>query len=111
MKTIKFKSLFIAIAMIITTVSCTKDFLEVEPKETDLEANYYKNKEQAFAGLVAVYDIMNKNSGGFDNILTMMNSGSDDHYAGGGGATDGAGIQGFSNYTLNPTTISPPPPA
>jgi hypothetical protein len=64
MKTIKFKSLFIAIAMIITTASCTKDFLEVEPKGTDLEANYYKNKEQAFAGLVAVYDIMNKNSGG-----------------------------------------------
>ena len=44
MKTIKYKSLFIAIAMIITTVSCTKEFLEVEPKGTDLEANYYKNK-------------------------------------------------------------------
>lgn len=106
MKTIKFKSLFIAIAMIITMVSCTKDFLEVEPKGTDLEANYYKNEAQAFAGLVAVYDIMNKNSGGFDNMVTMMNAGSDDHYAGGGGATDGAGIQGFSNYTLNQTTIS-----
>jgi hypothetical protein len=106
MKIIKFKFLFIALAMIITTVSCTTDFLEVEPKGTDLEANYYKNEAQAFAGLVAVYDIMNKNSGGFDNILTMMNAGSDDHYAGGGGATDGAGLQGFSNYTLSPTTIS-----
>lgn len=87
-------------------VSCSKDFLEVDPKGTDLEANYYKNQEQAFAGLVAVYDIMNKNSGGFDNMVTMMNAGSDDHYAGGGTATDGAGIQGFSNYTLNSTTIS-----
>jgi hypothetical protein len=106
MKTIKFKSLFFAIAMIITMVSCSKDFLEVDPKGTDLEANYYKNQEQAFAGLVAVYDIMNKNSGGFDNMVTMMNAGSDDHYAGGGTATDGAGIQGFSNYTLNSTTIS-----
>lgn len=106
MKTIKFKFLFIALAMIITTVSCTKDFLEVAPKGTDLEANYYKNESQAFAGLVAVYDIMNKNSGGFDNIVTMMNAGSDDHYAGGGGATDGAAIQGFSNFTLSSTTIS-----
>ncbi len=35
----------------------------------------------------------------------MMNAGSDDNYAGGGGATDRAGIQSFSNYTINPTTI------
>ncbi len=35
----------------------------------------------------------------------MMNAGSDDNFAGGGGATDGAGIQGFSNYTLNPNIV------
>jgi starch-binding outer membrane protein, SusD/RagB family len=105
MKTIKFKFLFIALAMIITMVSCEKDFLEVQPKGTNLEANYYKNESEAFAGLVAVYDVMRKNSGGFENMITMMNAGSDDFFAGGGGATDGAGIQGFSNYTLSPTTI------
>lgn len=105
MKTKKYMFLSIAMAMIITMVSCTKDFLEVEPKGTSLEANYYKNQTEAFAGLVAVYDVMRKNSGGFENMITMMNAGSDDHYAGGGGATDGAGIQGFSNYTLSPTTI------
>ena len=43
---------------------------------------------------------MRKNSGGFENMITMMNAGSDDHYAGGGGASDGAGIQGFSNYSI-----------
>ena len=91
--------------MIITMVSCSKDFLDVQPKGTNLEANYYKNESEAFAGLVAVYDVMRKNSGGFENIITMMNAGSDDFFAGGGGATDGAGIQGFSNYTLSPTTI------
>jgi len=105
MKKIKVKLLFIATAMIITMGSCTSDFLEVAPKGTDLEANYYTNQSQAYAGLVAVYDIMNKNSGGFDNIITMMNSGSDDHFAGGGSATDGAGIQGFSNFTISPTTV------
>ena len=105
MKTKNFKFLYIAVAIIITTVSCTKDFLEVAPKGTNLEGNYYKNQAEAFAGLVAVYDVMRKNSGGFDNMITMMNAGSDDHYAGGGGATDGAGIQGFSNYTLSATTI------
>jgi starch-binding outer membrane protein, SusD/RagB family len=105
MKTIKFKFLFIAFAMIITMVSCSKDFLDVQPKGTNLESNYYKNDTEALAGLVAVYDLMRKNSGGFENMITMMNAGSDDNYAGGGGATDGAGIQGFSNYTLNPTSM------
>lgn len=105
MKTINIKFLLIAVAIIITAVSCSKDFLEVEPKGTSLEVNYYKDKNEAFSGLVAVYDIMRKNSGGFENMITMMNAGSDDHFAGGGGETDGAGIQGFSNYTLSPTTI------
>ncbi|WP_395050730.1 RagB/SusD family nutrient uptake outer membrane protein [Flavobacterium sp.] len=107
MKTIKIKFLFIALAIIITMVSCEKDFLEVAPKGTNLESGYYKNETEAFAGLVAVYDMMRLNSGGFDNMITMMNAGSDDHLAGGGSETDGAGIQGFSNYTLSPTTISP----
>jgi hypothetical protein len=48
---------------------------------------------------------MRKNAGGFENMITMMNAGSDDNYAGGGGATDGAGIQSFSNYTINTNTI------
>ena len=107
MKTIKIKFLFIAIAIIITMVSCEKDFLDVQPKGTNLESSYYKNETEAFAGLVAVYDIMRKNSNGFENIITMMNAGSDDHYAGGGSETDGAGIQGFSNYTLSPNTMEP----
>lgn len=105
MKTLKNKFLFIAISIIMTMVSCEKDFLEVEPKGTNLETSYYKNETEAFAGLVAVYDLMRKNSGGFENMITMMNAGSDDHYAGGGSETDGAGIQGFSNYTLSPTTM------
>ncbi len=105
MKTKNLKFLLIAIAMIMTMVSCTKDFLEVTPKGTVLESNYYTNQTEAFAGLTSVYDLMRKNSGGFENMITMMNAGSDDHFAGGGSATDGAGIQGFSNFTLNPTTM------
>jgi hypothetical protein len=109
MKNIKIKSLFIATAVVFTSLSCSNEFLEVAPKGTNLESNYYKNETEALAGLVSVYDLMRKNSGGFENMITMMNAGSDDHFAGGGGATDGAGIQGFSNYTLSqyniPTTF------
>jgi hypothetical protein len=105
MKTINSKFLFIALAIIITMGSCEKDFLDVDPKGTNLETSYYTNETEAFAGLVSVYDLMRKNSGGFENMITMMNAGSDDHLAGGGSETDGAGIQGFSNYTLSPTTM------
>ena len=75
--------------------------MDIEPQGQFLTANYYKDQTQAFSALVGVYDVLRKNSGGFENMITMMNAGSDDHYAGGGSSTDGAGIQGFSNYTLN----------
>lgn len=104
MKITKNNYIFIAIAIVFAMGSCSEDFLEVEPKGTNLESNYYQNEDQAFAGLVAVYDVMRKNSGGFENLICMMNAGSDDNYAGGGNSSDGVGIQSFSNYTMNANT-------
>jgi len=94
-------NLIIAAAMMTSLASCDKGFIEIQPKGQFLSANYYADKDQAYGALVAVYDVMRKNSGGFENMITMMNAGSDDQVAGGGGASDGAGIQGFSNFTLN----------
>jgi hypothetical protein len=105
MKNIKFNYLFIVVTMAMALLSCKKEFVDIDPKGQFLSENYYKDKDQAYGGLVGVYDIMRKNSGGFENMITMMNAGSDDHVAGGGGATDGAGIQGFSNYTLTSTIV------
>jgi hypothetical protein len=85
--------------------SCKKDFITIQPQGQFLTDNYYQNRDQAYSGLVAAYDVLRKNAGGFENMITMLNAGSDDNYAGGGGATDGAGIQGFSNYTLNANII------
>jgi hypothetical protein len=100
----KLHNLLIA-GLILFFTACTKDFIEVSPAGQFLTENYYADESQAFSGLVGVYDVLRKNSGGFENMISMMNAGSDDHFAGGGGATDGAGIQGFSNYTLNPTIM------
>jgi hypothetical protein len=97
--------LVIAIAIIFTMGSCSEDFLEVQPEGSVTDQNYYKTPEQAFAALVAVYDPIRTNSGGFDNMITFMNAGSDDHVAGGGSATDGAGIQAFSKYSINGNTM------
>ncbi|KQT35495.1 carbohydrate-binding protein SusD [Chryseobacterium sp. Leaf405] len=84
-------------------VSCSNGNLEdVENTGTFDESTYFQNEEQSFSGLVATYDMLRKYSGGFENMVTFFNGASDDFYSGGGNSSDGAGIQGFSNYTLNP---------
>lgn len=105
MKTNNFKFILAALAVIMTMVSCSEEFLEVPAKGTNLETNYYRNQDEAFAGLVAVYDVMRKYSGGFDNMATFMNAGSDDFLAGGGNESDGEGIQGFDDFRITPTTM------
>ncbi|WP_066224437.1 RagB/SusD family nutrient uptake outer membrane protein [Formosa haliotis] len=91
--------------LLVLGVSCSEEFLEVEPKGTPLEDNYYKNEDQAYSGLVAVYDVIGKFSRGFENMVTFFNAGSDDFFAAGGGATDGAGIHAFDDYSIDQTTI------
>lgn len=105
MKLIKTTYFITAIASVVLFASCKKDFIDIPVRGQFLTENYYANASQALGGLIGVYDPIRKNSGGFENMITMMNAGSDDHFAGGGGATDGAGIQGFSNYTITPLTM------
>lgn len=105
MKKFIIKAVLLSSVLVAILSSCGESFLDVQPEGKPLESAYYKNQSEAFAGLVSVYDLLRKNSGGFENMITMMNAGSDDHFAGGGGATDGVGIQSFSNYTQNGTTI------
>ena len=105
MKTNTFKLVLTAFAVIFTLNSCTEDYLEVPVKGTNLESNYYRNESEAFAGLVAVYDVMRKYSGGFENMATFFNAGSDDFRAGGGNASDGVGIQSFDDFNITPFTM------
>lgn len=100
MKKIQWHTIGLAGMLLILLAGCKKSFVDISPEGQFLTENYYKDQTQAYGALVGVYDCIRKNSGGFENMITMMNAGSDDHVAGGGGATDGAGIQGFSNYTL-----------
>ncbi|PQA55701.1 RagB/SusD family nutrient uptake outer membrane protein [Siphonobacter curvatus] len=82
--------------------SCSDSFLEVKPRGTDLETNYYRNQQEAFNGLVAVYDVVGWQGGGYVTKVGAVNAASDDHYAGGGGPSDVTDYQVFSNYTLTP---------
>jgi hypothetical protein len=100
MRTINIKYLIITVLVINILGACKKSFVTLTPQGQFLSEYYYANQDQAYAALVAVYDPLRKNSGGFENMLALMNSGSDDHYAGGGNATDGTQLQAFSNYTM-----------
>jgi len=103
MKTFKY---IIALSVLTAaTISCSEDFLDIQPTGVNVENNYYKDEAQAYAGVVAVYDVLKKQSSGFENMIAMLNAGSDDFYAGGGGATDGTGLQNFANNALTPATI------
>lgn len=102
----KILGLGIALPILMLVISCSEDFLDVEPKGTTLEENYYSNEAEAYSALVAVYDVLGKQSRGFENMIAFLNSGSDDHYAGGGSSSDGTQLQVFSNYTISESTVA-----
>ena len=105
MKHIRINRAIFAATFLVLLGSCSKDYITLQPKGEFLTQNYYATREQAYSGLVAAYDLLRKNAGGFENMITMMNAGSDDNYAGGGGPTDGVGIHGFSDFTINANTM------
>ncbi|GAA0554636.1 RagB/SusD family nutrient uptake outer membrane protein [Chitinophaga japonensis] len=84
--------------------SCSKSWLDVQPKGSIPEEDYYKNADEAMNGLVAVYDVVGWQSSGFVTKVGALNAASDDHYAGGGGPNDVSSLQVWSNYTLTPAT-------
>ncbi|KQS92340.1 RagB/SusD family nutrient uptake outer membrane protein [Chryseobacterium sp. Leaf394] len=97
-------SLFVGAAF--TNTGCTNSNIEdVEYLGAFETENFFRNEQECFFALVGAYDGLRKYAGGFENMVTFFNAGSDDFYAGGGSSTDGAGIQGLSNYQLNSTTM------
>jgi hypothetical protein len=92
--------------ILLLSVSCSKDFLEVESKGTSLEGAFYKNESDATSALVAVYDIMNVNSSSFANIISFMNAGSDDNFGGGGPGEGSNTVAQFSSFGVNPINMN-----
>lgn len=104
MKKSSYKAIAALCSALLLTSACSKSFLEVKPTGTDLEANYYKNETEAYNGLIAVYDVVGWQGGGFVTKVGAMDAGSDDQLAGGGGPNDITDFQVISNYTLDPAT-------
>lgn len=84
--------------------SCSKSFLDVDPKGTALEDNYYKNAGEAFNGLVAAYDPLGAEvASTYSNKVGVLNAASDDCYAGGGSSSDQPTWVAWDNFTLDPS--------
>ncbi len=94
--------LCIAVLSLGAVQSCSSDYVEdVQNKGAFNTDEFFKDRNQAFQALIGVYDPINKYAAGFENTITFFNAASDDFNAGGGNATDGIGIQSFSNYSID----------
>jgi len=98
----KYQLLWVLI-IFIGLASCSKDFLELDPRGTELETNFYKNEEQIFQGLVAAYDVLQwGGTNGWTMKIGLLNAASDDTYAGGSDASDQPSWVAYDNFTLDP---------
>jgi len=84
--------------------SCSKDFLELEPKTGQTEANYYKTEGQAFLAVTAVYDAYSVQNWQF--VPVMSDIFSDDAFCGGSDATDMAQWQDMESFKMEPENNS-----
>jgi len=93
----------LTLALLTLATSCSKSYLDVDPKGKTLEVNYYKTPAQAFEGLVAAYANMTMEDG-WANKLSAINSASDECYTGGANVGDFSNYQPWNTYTLTEVT-------
>lgn len=102
-KNIKIKYSTIFLFGLLLFSSCAKSFIELDPKGKDVEASYYANPDQAFAGVVAAYSALNTETfSTYSNTLGPLNSASDDCYAGGASSSDMGTWQAWNTNTMTP---------
>ena len=95
--------LFLLLIASIVFASCGKDFLELEPRGTQLESSFYQTQEELFQGLVATYDVLQwGGTNGWTMKVGLLNAASDDCFAGGSDASDQPSWVAFDGFTLDP---------
>ncbi|RQO70468.1 RagB/SusD family nutrient uptake outer membrane protein [Pedobacter sp. KBW06] len=98
----KIKYLIAIVVVMQAGTSCKKDFLEVAPRGTALEGNFYKTDEEVYQGLIAAYDVMQwGTSGGYTMKMPLLSAASDDCYAGGSSPSDQPNWVAFDNFKMD----------
>jgi hypothetical protein len=93
-----------SLAIMFAGTSCSKDFLELEPKTGQTEANYYKTEDQAFLAVTAVYDAYSVQNWQFVPVMSDIYS--DDAFCGGSDATDMSQWQDMEMFKMDPENNS-----
>lgn len=103
MKKVQHKILWTLIALVSIT-GCTESWLNLEPRGTQLESNFYRTEEEVFQGLVAIYDVLQwgGTNGDWTMKMGLLNVASDDCYAGGSDASDQPTWVAYDKFTLDP---------
>lgn len=95
------KSTIAIVALMQIFVSCKKDFLELTPRGTTLEDNFYKNEKEVMQGVIAVYDVIQwGTTGGFTMKMPLLTAASDDCWAGGSNAADQPAWVAYDNFNM-----------
>ena len=79
--------------------SCTKDYLELQPRNAASTETFYKNQTDAIQAVNAAYAQLQQ-AGMVNHALWAMDIMSDNSFVGGGGAADGIEFQQLDNYTI-----------
>nr|WP_199158993.1 RagB/SusD family nutrient uptake outer membrane protein [Pedobacter sp. ASV2] len=99
-RNIKYSTLILAISLI--AVSCKRDFLELSPRGTALEDNFYKTETEVYQGLISVYDVMQwGTTGGYTMKMPLLSAASDDCFAGGSNASDQPNWVAYDNFNMD----------
>jgi hypothetical protein len=103
MKNIRLKTGFLFI-LLLSSLSCDKDFLDVSPKGIINSDSFYATKADAEQAVTAVYGMLNYMQVWDMWILADLGSvASDDAEAGGATPEDVAGWQNIDNFTFTPS--------
>jgi len=90
------------VAVMVVFVSCKKDYLELTPRGTALEDNFYKNETEVMQGVIAVYDVTQwGTTGGYTMKMPLLSAASDDCFAGGSNASDQPNWVAYDNFNMN----------
>lgn len=105
MKIIKVKTVF-ALLIPLLFIGCSDDFLDLNPLDQEVTANFYHTEDHAFQALVAIYDVLTYQSTpgvAWAPFLTASDALSDDAFAGGSDPNDGFHWDELSNHNISTT--------
>ena len=98
------KKIILIFIALCTFTGCSQEFLEVTPQGTLFSSTYFKTEEQVLEALYATYDVLGHQKGldlAWSPYLVISEVLSDDAYAGGQDAGDGAEEDEFNTFNIS----------